>query len=509
MKKLYLLILCSIIITASAQQKLIKVNRAKNAPEEVSIAINPRNPLQVASSSNINNYYYSTNGGITWKEKTVTSKHGVWGDPMVHFDGFGNLYYAHLGKNPEKYFPNWIDKMVVQRINMAYDTCFVDAAIGFNEGKIQDKEWLSSNLKGTLFMTWTEFDSYESKDPNDHSRIRFSQSQDYGATWSKPLVISDKEGDCLDSDSTMEGATSCSDSKGNIYTCWSGINKLWFDKSTDGGKSFGADKIIATQYGGWNVPVRHIFRANGMPFILCNLNAPNFKDRLYINWTDTRNGDADIFLKYSDDGGETWSNDIRVNNDSIENGADQFSNNFSIDAVTGDLYIVFYDKRNSRTGAFLDVYVAKSKDGGNHWTNYRVTSKPFPAPGKSVFFGDYIDIDAFNDVVIPIFTTNDNGQFNVYASRLDLRLSPEAHAIDDIQAVVMNDSLYIHTIVPKDKNFVITISYNNTNINIAQDKGNETEFVFNARGFTEAKITLKYGRKKKSLTVKNKRASQL
>ncbi len=504
MKNFILLLLCFSGIDALAQQKLIKVNRSMNAPEEVSIAINPVHPNCVAASSNINNYYYSINGGSTWKEKKVSSKHGVWGDPMVHFDAFGNLYFAHLGKNPEKYFPNWIDNMVVQRINMSYDSCFADASIGFNNGKIQDKEWLSSNLKGTLFMTWTEFDRYESKDPNDHSRIRFSQSEDFGTTWAKPIVVSDKEGDCLDGDSTMEGATSCSDSKGNIYVCWSGINKLWFDKSTSGGKSFGADKIIATQYGGWNVPVRHLFRANGMPFILCNQSASNYKDRLYVNWTDTRNGDADIFLKYSDDGGETWSNDIRVNNDVLGNGADQFCNNFSIDAVTGELYIVFYDKRNSRTGAYVDVYLAKSMDGGNHWTNYRITSKPFPAPGKTEFFGDYIDVDAYNGIIMPIFTSNDNGQYNVYTCHVDTTLQPEAHSIDDIQAVVLNDSLYIHAIVPKNRSFVITVSYNNTNINIAQDGGNETEFVFNARGFMETKITLKYGRKKKSIKVKNK-----
>ena len=241
-----------------------------------------------------------------------------------------------------------------------------------------------------------------------------------------------------------------------------------------------------------------------MPFILCNQSASNYKDRLYVNWTDTRNGDADIFLKYSDDGGETWSNDIRVNNDVLGNGADQFCNNFSIDAVTGELYIVFYDKRNSRTGAYVDVYLAKSMDGGNHWTNYRITSKPFPAPGKTEFFGDYIDVDAYNGIIMPIFTSNDNGQYNVYTCHVDTTLQPEAHSIDDIQAVVLNDSLYIHAIVPKNRSFVITVSYNNTNINIAQDGGNETEFVFNARGFMETKITLKYGRKKKSIKVKNK-----
>jgi hypothetical protein len=504
MKYLLFLLFITGTIGSYAQHKLIIVNKKNNKPEEVSIAINPINAMEIAAVSNINNYYFSTNGGKSWTEKTMRSINGIWGDPMVHFDLNGNLYYAHLGKNPEKYFPTWIDKMVVQRIDIKYDSCFADAAIGFNANKIQDKEWLNTNHNGNVFLTWTEFDKYESRNPGDHSRIRFSMSDDKGLNWIKPIIISDVEGDCMDGDSTMEGATSCTDSRGNIYVCWSGINKIWFDKSTDGGKTFGRDKIIATHVEGWDIPVRHIFRANGMPFILCDASGTKFKNRIYMNWADTRNGDADIFIKYSDDGGETWSNDIRVNNDKIGNGAEQFSNNFCIDASTGNLYVVFYDKRNSPTGSFIDVYIAYSKDGGNTWENFRITPRPFAAPGKNVFFGDYIDIDAVNGNIMPAFTVTEQERFNVITTRLNLESVTDYHVAEDLQATILNDSLYMHVIVPKNKNYTLTITTNGRKtIYTRQSPADEQEYVMTARGFYEAKIRLKYGIKKKKLKVMN------
>jgi hypothetical protein len=502
MKNSVTLLLSLLCVCLYAQQKPVKINRSDNLPEETSIAINPLNPKQVAASSNVRNYYFSTDGGKTWNEREMSSRHGIWGDPVVHYDALGNLYYAHLGKNPDKFFPMWIDHMVVQRINHRYDSGFADAALGFNNGKIQDKEWLSSDKDGNVCLTWTEFDKYESKRPEDHSRIRFSRSEDRGATWSVPINISDVEGDCLDGDSTMEGATSCIDTRGIIYVCWSGINKLWFDRSVDGGKTFGTDNIIGDQVNGWEIPIRHLYRSNGMPFLACDISGSRFKDRIYVNWTDTRNGDADIFVKYSDDGGSHWSRDIRVNNDALNNGTDQFSNNFCIDPANGNLYSVFYDKRNSSTGAYLDVYIACSSNGGETWTNYRMTPRSFPAAGKKVFFGDYIDIDAVNGKVMPAYTIVVKDRFEIYTSVLDTAIHPEAHVKKDLQATILDDSLYIHLVVPPGKKFTLRISANGRNISFNKTSAaTEQDFVVTARGFNKARVTVKYGLRKRSITV--------
>ncbi len=44
------------------------------SPEEVTIAINPLNPDILAAGSNIDNFYRSTNGGLTWTESHLGFK---------------------------------------------------------------------------------------------------------------------------------------------------------------------------------------------------------------------------------------------------------------------------------------------------------------------------------------------------------------------------------------------------------------------------------------------------
>jgi hypothetical protein len=57
------------------------------------------------------------------------------------------------------------------------------------------------------------------------------------------------------------------------------------------------------------------------------------------------------------------------------------------------LYFVFYDRRNTANN-FTDVYVARSTDGGETFTNFKVSQSSFN-PTSGVFFGDYTNIAAY------------------------------------------------------------------------------------------------------------------
>ena len=51
----------------------------QNQPEEVSICINPKNINQLSAGANLNNSYYSTDGGATWNcQSTGQSLEGLW-----------------------------------------------------------------------------------------------------------------------------------------------------------------------------------------------------------------------------------------------------------------------------------------------------------------------------------------------------------------------------------------------------------------------------------------------
>lgn len=412
---LVLLILPSLSFT---QFKNIKVNSVNNSPEEVSIAINPRHPNNLVAGANINNYYYSFDNGGTWKYGEITDrKNGVWGDPVLIFDLNGSAYYFHLSRPSQG---EWIDRIVCAKSSDG-GMIFNDPGsyMGLNTPKKQDKPWAcvdytDGDRKNNIYVTWTQFDAYDSRDQNDKSNIMFSYSSDAGLTWSNALRINKQSGDCIDSSLSTEGAVPCVGPNGEIYVGWSADNKLIFDRSTDGGATWLDEDIIAgDQYGGWAYDVPGLFRCNGLPITCCDISSSQYKGNIYINYSDLKNGsdDADVFIVRSTDGGFTWSNAIRVNDDTEKNGKQQFMSWMSVDPVTGNIFVVYYDRRNY-DDLQTDVYLARSTDGGDTFENTKISEEPF-TPNKNVFFGDYIGVNAYNNQVACIWQRMDKGRLSV------------------------------------------------------------------------------------------------
>jgi len=388
-------------------------------PNEITVAVNPINTDNVVIGSNLDWYYYSFTGGSTWTESNIESvSHGVWGDPVVMFDDQGLVYYCHLS-NPEG--DAWVDRIVVQKSFTGGQSWDDGVGIGLNGTKVQDKEWLAfdrsnSLYAGNMYISWTEFDEYGSPDPADKTRIRFSYSANQSDTWSEPIVISDTEGDCLDGDNTVEGAVPCVGNDGEVYIAWSGPEGIYFDRSLDGGQSFGQDKIISDMPGGWAFDIPGIYRCNGMPFTVCDNSDSEYSGNIYVMWSDQRNGqgNTDIFIMKSENGGDTWSNRKMVNTDGTS--THQFFPNIVVDPVTGILYIVYYDRSNT-TGNATEIWIARSDDGGDTFQNYMLSQHRF-TPESDIFFGDYIDIDAYDGVIYSAWMEMLDRKMSVWVARL-------------------------------------------------------------------------------------------
>jgi hypothetical protein len=259
----------------------------------------------------------------------------------------------------------------------------------------------ASRSKGNLYLAWTRFDVYGSADPEHRTHIFFTRSTDQGQTFSMPFRISDASGDCLDKDNTVEGAVPAVGPNGEIYIVWAGPLGLVFDKSTDGGLTFGKDKVISDMPGGWDFSVDGLTRANGMPVTGVDLSDGPNKGTLYVNWIDARHGDPDVFLMSSRDGGDTWSKPVRVNDDPLKNGKVQFFTWMAVDPADGSINIIFYDRRDSE-GSQTRLTLARSVDGGKSFVNHRVDVAPF-AVNSNAFFGDYGGISAYGGRVVPAF----------------------------------------------------------------------------------------------------------
>jgi len=394
-------------------------------PEEPSIAINPRNTNELVAGANIENQYYSHDAGQTWTKQTLTSAWGVWGDPCIVTDTSGRFYFFHLSYSAD---PNgWIDRIICQRSDDAGVTWPVESYTGLNGSKDQDKAWAAydgiptSLYKGTMYVTWTEFDLYGSSTASNRSRIMFSKSINHGVSWSSPQTISQFTGDCIDSDNTAEGAVPAVGANGEVYVSWSLNDTIYFDRSMDGGQTWMAiDKVAATQPGGWDYNIAGHDRSNGLPITSTDLSGSSHHGTIYINWSDQRNGntDTDVWLTKSTDGGNTWSAPVRVNDDAA--GRQNYLSWMTVDQATGIVYIVFYDRRNYTASSLqTDVYLGYSTDGGNTFTNVKVSSSSF-TPTSSSFFGDYTNITAHNGIVRPIWARMTNtGSSSVWTALVD------------------------------------------------------------------------------------------
>ena len=388
-------------------------------PCEPSIAISPTNPNNMVVGTVLKGVHYSNDGGKTWVANTLTSKYGVWGDPVLIADDSGAFYFFHLsdpdGRNWKS--PIILDRIVVQRSDDSGATWTSGAYTGHNPPKKQDKPWATYSAQTqNLYCTWTEFDAYGSSADTDRSRILFSKAPRGGVAWTTPIILSSIEGDCLDGDSTTEGAVPAAGKNGAVYVAWALNEKIYFNRSFDDGQSWQPEEVaIATQPGGWKTGVPGLPRANGMPVTVVDNSPGPFSGSVYVMWTDTRNGagNDDVFVALSRNQGESFSAPIRVNTDNTNR--PQFLPWLTVDPITGVLYAVFYDRRHHKDNQ-TDVYLATSTDGGVTWKNKKISKKPFTPETDKLFFGDYNHIAAYNGTVRPVWTRQDGNQTSVWTA---------------------------------------------------------------------------------------------
>ena len=381
-------------------------------PEEPSIVIDPNNTNHILVGSNNDNYYYSADAGLTWQHGILQSSFGAIGDPCVLADQGGNYYYIHLVPD--------MSRVVCQKTNSIGGSWSNGSYTGVNGTKDDDKEWaVIDQNDGSLFVTWAQFDEWGSSNSEDSSEIQLSSSTDGGLTWSTPVVVSDRKGNAQGGNYSDHAPMPAIGPNGEIYVTWMGPEGLMFDKSTDGGITWLDNDINVTGFHiNWlvfNVPGIPI--VPGFPIINCDLSSGAYNGIIYICWTDERSGynDTDVWLVKSTDGGLNWSSPIRVNDDPP--GKHQFFAWMTIDQTNGNLYFVFYDRRNY-TSVQTDVFMALSKDGGNTFTNFKVSENWF-AINPNNYIGHYIGVSAHNNIVRPVWTRIDNDYPSLWTAIVD------------------------------------------------------------------------------------------
>lgn len=407
-------------VAAQGEFENVQIPLAKGAYTysgcEPSIDIHSNNPNNIAVGSILDGYHYSEDAGKTWKAKRLKSPYGVYGDPVLKFNGKGNVFYLHLASYNKT---THLDRIVCQRSN--------DVKGEFNEGsfskpngsKVQDKHWIVIDPEtDEIYMTWTQFDAYDSSNPKDSSFIQFAKSSDDGETWTDPVRISIKGGDCLDGDDTVEGAMPALGKDGRLYVVWSGPYGLMLRSSADGGQTWSpTEQMLFEHEGGWTIDVPDFYRSNGLPVFVSDYNAdsPHYGN-LYLNWAieDEETGRTSVLFSKSEDNGESWSLPVQVHKDSSE--YNHFLTWMTVDPSNGNLHFVYY--RKSRNAKATDVVWASSKNGGESFNEEVISERPFD-PSGTVFFGDYLNIAAVDNVVRPVWPRMDNGKITLWTALIN------------------------------------------------------------------------------------------
>jgi hypothetical protein len=263
-------------------------------------------------------------------------------------------------------------------------------------------------------------------------------STDGGKTWSQPVSISDPGRD------RVGAASPVIDSAGNItvlYEDFKGDRRdfenlegpvfedpfaLVVTRSTDGGKTW----TRGVEFESGVIPTRRFLVY--LPEFPSIAAAPD--GTIYAAWTDGRNGDEDVFLKKSTDGGKAWSAAVRVNDNPLKDGTNQYLPRVAVGG--GRVDVLFLDRRRDPRNIMTDAELATSSDGGKTFTNRRVSSTSFDSRvGPSVDalhgtdFGTKLGLDAWSNKVVAAWTDTRNGsqadgKQDIGTTRVTLAASP-------------------------------------------------------------------------------------
>ena len=235
---------------------------------------------------------------------------------------------------------------------------------------------------GIIYIIWND----KLNDDDRYNNMFISKSIDGGWTFTEPIQINDDDG----SVPQAAYASISANENGNVYIVWTdgrieggGIGDIYFDKSTDGGETFGNDlKVNDNSKRGDDVT----------PSV-----AADSYGNAYVVWEDCRNDAGDVYFSKLSVGNSTFSANICVNDDP---GAHQQSGAAMTIDDNGSIYVAWSDLRD-----YGGIYFSKSTDGGKSF-NKDVKVCAISPDFESIKIAAYLD-----NVYI---TWHDEAEKNVY-----------------------------------------------------------------------------------------------
>jgi hypothetical protein len=139
------------------------------------------------------------------------------------------------------------------------------------------------------------------------------------------------------------------DRQGRVFVAWldtrEGTARVYIRVSTDHGQTWGPEVNVG---GTGKDVIGHQLLTDG-------------QGRLFLVWTDRRDGPEDIYFTRSEDGGQRWDDPVRLTRRRA--GATSSRNAHMALGADGRVYVAWEDRRNGRE----DIYLNASADAGKTW----------------------------------------------------------------------------------------------------------------------------------------------
>jgi hypothetical protein len=421
---------------------------------ETTLAIDPTHPDHLFAASNMdsqqNGLYvsFSTDGGATWTARVMgvpgdTADPGVpvpFTDPKCAFDRFGNLFLTYIDNNNSVVLVRSVDGGRTFSPLATLATGSVDQpSVATGPG--------GAAAAGSVWVTYQD----------GAGRIAARGAPVTGLGQAGAFVPAQTAPGSLDGNF---GGIAVGP-QGQVLVSYqkpppvgSGPDTVFVNTDADGlgpGGFGAAVAVTTTNVAGFDasVPAESARSIDAKATPAWDRSGGAHNGRVYLVYTDApsaASANTDIFLRFSDDGGATWSARVRVNDDA--GSASQFWPWPAVDQATGDVGVSWYDARNDHgdhgpgdtdgvPNDDVEVFAAVSTDGGATFLpNVQVASGPSNAATRAADdpqqFGDYTGMDFLNGRLYPVWADNsgtlpgntDLPTFDIATARVTLSAGP-------------------------------------------------------------------------------------
>lgn len=474
----------------------INVSQATGNQISPQLAVNPLNPneIVIVSDSGTNGtgdlqFYISEDGGVSWEQKPLGINQDNTGfssstriNGSVAFDGYGNIHVAYVvedfiyDKFVYAFSSDGGDSFTTQSYYDDNDFSFIiprpRVTVGPSSATstIDNQVWItfesSSDIGfgNTTYLYPTGFTALTAKILGKGSFPVFSTpSTPFGSTiqsnsFYSPQYFVFPAVDPNGGISTVRQLALSQNQNSSSVLLNSDAN------GAVNGVSFGTDRTVVSTNSG----ITENYAANtGSSYfgssaqIAYDLSNGPHRGRLYLVYVDENpdeSDNSDVYLRYSDNNGATFSQRILINDDATSRS--QFLPSLSVDPILGTVVVGWYDARNDTGSGGIDTdftpnsevqyYLAASSDGGVTFSPNVLVSGGATRENRSFFFdglGTQTTVKAFDGDAYVAWSDNSNSTldnpnpsgnyasaFDIYFSKvsIDPNLPPVVSAVSDI-----------------------------------------------------------------------------